>query len=158
MGCIVPTSSFAEVNCIEMGVSGCCVIFPVMSRSSTTICEFIVLSASVFGGATYSRRLLGGVVNGVCEVIVVVVEVYPEVIAVTTADPGAVLIRLDNVYVWPALMVTEAGTEAIVLFDEDRVTTMPSSGAFAGLPLESCSWTTIASYWIPSAGRIGGNP
>ena len=133
-------------------------IFPVMSRSSTTICEFIVLSARVFGGATYNRRLLGGVVNGSCEVIVVVVEVYPDVIAVITADPGTVLIKLDNVYVWPPLMVTEAGTEAIVLFDEDRVTVMPSKGAFAGLPLESCSWITIASYGRPSAGRTGGKP
>jgi hypothetical protein len=57
------------------------------------------LSAKVFGGATYNRTLLGGVVNGSWEVIVVVVEVYPEVIAVITADPGTVLIKLDNVYV-----------------------------------------------------------
>ena len=82
-----------------MGVSGCCVIFPVTSRSWTAISECAVLSARVFGGATYIRRLVGEVVNGSCEVIVVVVEVYPEVIAVITADPGTVLIKLDNVYV-----------------------------------------------------------
>ncbi len=65
--------------------------------------------------------------------------VYPEIWAVITADPGAVLVTLVSTYVWPPLMVAEASTVAIVLFDEDRVTVMPPSGAFAGEPLESCS-------------------
>ena len=56
-----------------------------------------------------------------------------------TAEPGAVLVTRVSAYVWPPLMVAEARTEAIVLFDEDRVNVTPPSGAFAGEPLESCS-------------------
>ena len=65
--------------------------------------------------------------------------VYPEINAVIVADPAALEITLASAYVWPLLMVTVADTEAIVLFDEDKVTVIPPSGAFAGLPLESCS-------------------
>ena len=55
------------------------------------------------------------------------------------AEPGALLITLANANVWPPLMEAESGTEAIKLFDEVRVTTIPPSGACAGFPLESCS-------------------
>ena len=43
------------------------------------------------------------------------------------------------------MIVAEGSTEAMVLFDEDNVTLRPDRGAFAGEPLESCSWTTMAS-------------
>ena len=56
-----------------------------------------------------------------------------------TADPGAELVTLVSAYVWPPLMLAEASTEAIVLFDEDNVIVMPPNGAFAGEPLESCN-------------------
>ena len=55
-------------------------------------------------------------------------------------------------------MKVEAGTAAMVLFDEYKVTVMPSTGAFAGLLLESCSWTTNALYDIPSEGTTDGKP
>lgn len=75
-----------------------------------------------------------------CSVLIVAwADVYPEAIAVMIADPGALLVKLTSEYVWPPLMVTEAGTEAIVLFDEDSVTNMPPSGAFAGELAESWS-------------------
>ena len=61
------------------------------------------------------------------------------------ADPGALLVTLASAYVWPPAIVVEGATEAMVLFDEDNVTLRPDRGAFAGEPLESCSWTTIAS-------------
>ena len=71
--------------------------------------------------------------------IVVCAEVNPEAMAVMVAEPGAWLARLARACVWPPFMVTDAGTDAIVLFDEDKVTVTPSSGAFAGVLLASCS-------------------
>ena len=73
------------------------------------------------------------------------VDAYPDDIAVMVADPGALLVMLARAYVWPPVIVVEDDTEAMVLFDEDSVTLRPDRGAFAGEPLESCSWTTMAS-------------
>jgi Mg2+/Co2+ transporter CorB len=64
-----------------------------------TICECAVLSARVFGGATYIRRVMGWVTDGCCVVIVVCAEVYPEVWAVMVADPVALLVTFARVYV-----------------------------------------------------------
>ena len=55
-------------------------------------------------------------------------------------------------------MRTEVAAVATASSEENRVTSTPPRGAFAGELLESCSWTTSASYGVPSAGRTGGKP
>ncbi len=74
------------------------------------------------------------------------------------ADPGAMLVMVASACVWPPFMVTVAGTVTIVLFEDERITGIPLSGAFAGLLLESWSWTTKASWERSSEGSTGGNP
>ena len=98
-----------------------------------------MLSAKVLGGATYILRLVGTVVEGTSVLIVAWVEAYPDAIAVMLGEPAAVLVTLAKAYVWPPVIVTEDATDAIVLFEDERVTLRPSNGAFAGEPLESCS-------------------
>ena len=65
--------------------------------------------------------------------------------------------KLATVYVLPPAIETEVSTVPTAVFEQDKVTDKPSSGARAGEPAESWSCTIIAGYDAPSAGMTGGN-
>ena len=46
------------------------------------------MSATILGGTEYNRMLSGGFVIGVCVVIVVCADMYPEAVAVNVVVPG----------------------------------------------------------------------
>ena len=116
------------------------------------------MSAKTLGGPV-KILISSGPAAMFCVVIVAQLVAYPDATAVIVACPFVVVVlKVAMAYVWPSGIVIDELTVPTFVFEEKRSTCIPSLGALAGIPLESCNWTIIASYEFPSAGSIDGNP
>ena len=134
-----PTVVFDEVRVTEV-LSGALAGFPKESCNCTNIVsEYVAESAGTLGGAAYTASLVGTVAM---VVMVAEPEVYPVAMAVIKVLPAVyVESNVVSAHVEPVGIVTGELTVPTSVFDVNRFTVTPGDGAFAGIPLASCSCT-----------------